>query len=279
MICSDRRGGLRGLVLAAALVPAVAVAAERIPKKQKAPQETIEIFAGIESRQLDVKLIPRDSTRCRLLVANKTDRPLTVQLPGAFAGVPVAAQIGAPWPDPAPNQNRGQQTQPLGFGPGPNMVGPQLNPMFNLRGRQQQMPNPFQPGWQFNIPPEKVFTWRVTSVCLEHGKPDPRPRLPYEIKPIDQYTEKEGVADVCAMLGRGEVSQRIAQLAAWHLNNDMSWEELAQEKKRFAFGKMPAYTARELRSGKQVAEQALAEVEQRNEKKRSNSKTASFSAD
>ena len=46
----------------------------------------------MEKGQIAVKLIPKDSTQCRVLIENKTDKPLTVKLPETFAGVPVLAQ-------------------------------------------------------------------------------------------------------------------------------------------------------------------------------------------
>ena len=41
-------------------------------------------------------------------------------------------------------------------------------------------------GGFFNIPAEKVGQFKVQTVCLEHGKKDPRPAIPYEIKPIER---------------------------------------------------------------------------------------------
>jgi hypothetical protein len=63
-------------------------------------------------------------------------------------------------------------------------------------------------------------------VCLEHGKPDPKPRVPYKIVPLETITAEPAVAAVLAQLGKGKYNQRVAQIAAWHLANDMSWEQL-----------------------------------------------------
>ncbi|MCH5375443.1 MAG: hypothetical protein JJ992_15845, partial [Planctomycetes bacterium] len=82
-------------------------------------------------------------------------------------------------------------------------------------------------GGMFNVAPGKVGKIKVATVCLEHGKPDPNPRVAYEIRPIDSFTENAKVAEVCKMLGRGEVTQNIAQAAAWHLTDGLSWQELA----------------------------------------------------
>jgi hypothetical protein len=57
--------------------------------------ESVELFAAMADGQLNVKLIPKDSKQGNLLIENKTDKPLTVQLPEAFVGVQVLQQFGA----------------------------------------------------------------------------------------------------------------------------------------------------------------------------------------
>ncbi|MBT4864667.1 MAG: hypothetical protein HON53_06015, partial [Planctomycetaceae bacterium] len=56
--------------------------------------KSVELFAGMEKGLLDVKAIPKDSKKGNLLIENKTDKPLTVQMPDAFVGVQVLKQIG-----------------------------------------------------------------------------------------------------------------------------------------------------------------------------------------
>jgi hypothetical protein len=84
-------------------------------------------------------------------------------------------------------------------------------------------------GGMFNVAPEKVGKIKVATVCLEQGKRDPNPRVPYEIKPIEQFTKNQEVIEICKMLGRGELPQNTAQAAAWHAANGLSWEELARK--------------------------------------------------
>lgn len=100
-------------------------------------------------------------------------------------------------------------------------------------------------GGMFNVAPEKIGQLKVPTVCLEHGKPDPTPKMKYEIRPIEQATDKPVVHELCASLGRGEVNQRAAQVAAWHLNNNMSWDELAKKQYKFATGMTRPYFSRE----------------------------------
>jgi hypothetical protein len=108
-------------------------------------------------------------------------------------------------------------------------------------------------GGFFNVAPEKVGQIKVTTVCLDHGKPDPNPRVPYEIKPIEAYTTKPGVREVMTMLGNGVLDQRVAQVCAWHLNNDMNWEQLATKQLRFADGRrLPYFSSQEIRAAMQA---------------------------
>ena len=235
--------------------------------------ETVELFSGIEEGKLEVKLIPRDSTQCRVLIANKTDKPLNVSLPGAFAGVPVVAQMqfqpGNFQPGMANRNNANNAPQQLGignrFGNDPGMG----NQLFNMRGPGNNlMPGggPMQRNFApFNVAPENVAQLRLTSVCLEYGKPNPRPKMAYAIQPLQSVTEKAGVEALCRMLGRGQVSQHAAQAAAWHLANGMSWDRLARLRRKFAMGRItePFFTSRELAVGKEAAEAAVELAENR----------------
>jgi hypothetical protein len=164
-----------------------------------------------------------------------------------------------------PNRaNNAQSPQIMGLVPGRNNV---MNPgIWNVPGanpRGPQMP----PGFWFNVAPEKVGRVRLTGVCLEYGKPNPRPRFKYRMEPIRTATDRPEVMEVCAMLGRGEIGQRAAQLAAWHLNNDLSWQDLAAMRTRLSVGSKPTYSRQELRAARQAAEKAI-ELAQRRRKAR-----------
>lgn len=82
-------------------------------------------------------------------------------------------------------------------------------------------------GGFFNVAPDKVGKIKVTTVCLEHGKQEPNPRVAYKMVPIESFTQNAKTIEVCKMLGRGELSQNVAQAAAWHLQDGLTWEELA----------------------------------------------------
>ncbi len=81
----------------------------------------------------------------------------------------------------------------------------------------------------FNVAPEKVGKLKVPTVCLEHGKRDPNPRVAYVLCPIETFTKNQKVIEVCKMLGYRQVPRNTAQASVWHLGNGLSWAELASK--------------------------------------------------
>jgi hypothetical protein len=94
----------------------------------------------------------------------------------------------------------------------------------------------------------------VSTVCLNHGQPEPRAAIPYEIRPLDSVSDKPEVREICRLLSAGKVSQHVAQAAAWHFANGMSWEQIAAEHYRYANGGgSPYFTPREIYAAMQLA--------------------------
>ncbi len=81
-----------------AMVPVLAFAADRKAKPKygqfNPDDQSVEMFQAMEDGQIDVTLIPKSSKQCRVMIENKSGKPLNVRLPEAFAGVPVLAQMG-----------------------------------------------------------------------------------------------------------------------------------------------------------------------------------------
>ena len=269
MTSANRTGRLRwlGLALSLAVVPGLLWAADRAGKAPAADQakpvaETVEMFAAIEAEQIEVKLIPKDSTECRVFIKNKTDKPLSIKLPEAFAGVPVLGQFGGGGMGGMGGGGMGGMggggNQGMGGGMG-GMGGGGMGGggMGGMGGGG---------GGFFNVPPEKVGDFKVTTVCLEHGKREPRPKMKYEIKPIEELTDKPEVREVCRMLGYGMLPQRAAQVAAWHLNSNMSWQQLAGKQLHYADGtRSPYFSQQEIRGGMQVVAAAAKLAKEREE--------------
>jgi len=190
-MCSTRAYSkvlLCGLLIAVGMT--VASAAERRARKpaEAPPAEQVELFAAVAAGQLDVRFIPHDSTEARVLFENKTKRPLRVQLPEAFAASPALAQFGGgiAGGGQAAGVNAGGGSQSVGGGMGgPGGVG--------------------AGGGFFNVPAEKTRKLSVPLVCLEHGKREPRPAVPYALKPLDQFSSDPVLKELLVAFGKGNV--------------------------------------------------------------------------
>jgi hypothetical protein len=201
----------------------------------------IDLFAGMQTGDLKVKLIPKNSEEATVQIQNTTNQPLSVKLPDAFVGVPVLAQnAGGGGGGGRRNNNNSNKNQSSGGGFGGGGGG-------GFGGG----------GGGFNLPPEASEKLKVNTVCLEHGKEDPKPNIPYEIRPVDSYTDDANVKEVLMMLGSGSIDQRAAQAAAWHFANNMSWQEIAALKTHhLSKADEPYFTAAELQAAMQIASQA-----------------------
>ena len=202
-------------VLSLALAIPLAALAAGPPAKPKVPSASVGLFEGMDSGDIEVKVIPKDSKEGTITIKNKTDKPLTIKLPEAFAGVPVLAQGllgGGNAGGGGNNNNNNNANQGFGGGMGGGMMG------GGMMG-----------GGMFNVEPEKVAKVKMVLVCLDHGKNDPSPHVPYKLVPIESYAKSEQVTQVVKMLARGEIDQHSAQAAAWHLQNGLTWDELVKK--------------------------------------------------
>ncbi len=221
----------------AAVVAALVVAGAAIPGTAREPvapslassSATVQDVLEAEAAGLvSVRYVPNDSRSAQIIVTNRSKKPLTLRLPTAFAGIPVLAQMmggggmgggGAGFA----GGGIGGGAQAMGGGGmggmgGGGMGGGGMGGMGGMGGGA------------FSIPPQKTRVLKVTTVCLEHGKPEPSPRYPYKLVEVESFSSDPKLALVLERLGRGEFPQKVAQAAAWHLSSGLSWEQLAAEK-------------------------------------------------
>lgn len=269
------------------------LAADRVDSRGAGTKDddalTVELFDAMKSGDVEVRVVAKDPTKGNVLIRNTTKKRLSIKLPEAFATIPVAAQFG-----PAgglPSRGFPGGGFPGGGFPGggagfPGGVG--LNGGLNngmQGGANQALGAGFQQGQNalnggngrgmgingfpglFKVEPEKVGKLKMTSVCLEHGKPNPNSRIKYELLPLDTVVSDAVTREAVAMLARGEVDQQSAQAAAWHLANGLSWKEL--EKKvaaRHINGRVQLlFTRDQIARAKQIVEEAGKRASQQQE--------------
>lgn len=257
---STPRVYVHGLMAAALLVlPTVLLSAERrassAREAARGAGETVEMFAAMNSKDIEVRLIPKDETESRVIIKNNTARRLSVKLPDAFAGVPVLAQGrgggglggGAGGRGGGAGGGGAQQSVGGGMGGGGGGMG------GGMGGGGMGM---------MSVPADKTLQFKVPTVCLEHGKPEPRAAIPYEIKPLDEVTTNEAVRELLTTFGKRGMNQRVAQAAAWHLASGLSWDELANKQIEHLVGGNEAwFSPDEIRSAMLIAQTAVAQSE------------------
>ncbi|MEL7497484.1 MAG: hypothetical protein AAFN77_07730 [Planctomycetota bacterium] len=213
------------------------VAKTMLPAKGFNP---VEMFSAMESGDVEVLIRTKDAANANIIVTNKTDQPLAIQMPEAFSAVPVYKQgIGGP-----AGGGGGFGGQGGGFGGqggggfggqggnqgiGGGFGGGQGGGGFGGGGFGGQGGGGFgggQGGGVFNIPPGRVGKLQVKTFCLEHGKPDPQARLKYVIQPLDKLNSDANIFEMCRMLANDEIVQPVAQAAAWNVANGLTWQQL-----------------------------------------------------
>jgi hypothetical protein len=212
------------IVALLAALPVVALGASPSKKAAAPPADAVDLFAAMESGDIEVKVIPKDSKGGNITVKNNTDKPLTIKMPAAFAGVPVLAQLcpgggfgGCPG---GVGGGGGGGGGNQGFGGGGMMGGMGGGGMMGGMGGM---------GGMFNVAPEKVAKIKFGAVCLDHGKEDPSPHVEYKLVPIDSYAKDPAITEVIKLMVRGKLDQHSAQAAAWHLQNGLTWEEMSRK--------------------------------------------------
>ena len=243
---SLKRNWLRvGLLASLLALPGLLLAADRSVKNLHKPNpddRTVEMFDAIESKEIEVKLIPKDDTEARVIIKNNTQKPLNVKLPDAFAGRPILAQR-AGGGGRGGGGGAGGGAQAMGGGMGGGMMGG-----GGMGG-----------GGMFSVLPEQVGQFKVATVCLEHGKKEPRPSIPYEIVKIEEISTDPAVKELLTVFGKNRLSQRATQAAAWHLANGMSWQELATKRIVHINGTSESWFNREeIQAGMEFASVAVA---------------------
>jgi len=84
-------------------------------------------------------------------------------------------------------------------------------------------------GGMMRVEADKAAKIKVPTVCLEHGKKDPNPRMKYKLVRLEEVNPDPRVRELCKLLGTGKLHQNTAQAAAWHIANGLTWEQLASK--------------------------------------------------
>jgi len=224
---------------------ATSLAAE--PAKQTPAGD--ELFEAIKEGKVEAKVIARDPYQVRVFLKNPAKNPVSVKLPDVLAARPILAQGFFNPGGGGPGQGFGQSTSSSGTQP-PQTVGGSTQ---GTTGRGN--------GTIFNIPPESVREIKLDTVCLEHGKPNPRSSVAYELAKLEDVCKEPALESLLIRYGRGDLDRDVVQAAAWNLANGLAWRDLEKMTVPVAINAVrPVYSSDQLQAARRLAEGAKKEI-------------------
>jgi hypothetical protein len=200
----------------------------------------VELFDAIDRELVEVTVIARNSHEANLFVTNKSGAPVSVQLPQVVGAVHILKQLGPPPGNNGPGNSFGAssngQGQPVGGGVQNNAKSGPANV------------NNFPGGPIFSVPSEKSIQLPLKTVCLAFGRPDPQPKMQYQLVRLEEITRDANVRRTLEHYVSGEIDEPTAQAAAWHLVDELSWKKLA----RMRFDRVAGLTGKLFFTAKQI---------------------------
>lgn len=238
---ADRAAAVKAKKEAKQIAKEKRIAEKRLKRIWKTAQpvegfESTEMFQAMKDGNIEVLIKTIDEKKSNVIVTNKSDKPLAIEMPATFAAVPtVNAQFGGGG---LGGGGLGGGGQGGGFGGGGGGFGGGQAAGGGFGGGGQG--GGFGGGGGglggggrggggggvFNIPPGKVGKVSLTTVCLEHGKPNPTLKMDYTIAPLSTVTSDPSVAEICRMIAADEVAQPVAQASAWNITDKLSWQKM-----------------------------------------------------
>lgn len=254
----------------------------------------IGLFDAMDQGLVEAKLTPKSALECTVLVKNLTKKALEIDMPAAFAGVPTLAQgwgnaglggmagggaLGDPDGGRAARRGGAAGGAAGGIGGRSGSTGGGSQSVGGGMGGGGMRGGGGGMGGGWIVAPEKSIRQKVRTVCLEHGKDDPRAGAQYSIVPIESYTDNKTTQALCEMLGDDTVNQQGVQAAVWHNESGLSYEELAEKINRPTLNTEPKpwFSADELAASKSIlatADQTAAERQAQEEKAAADQKRA-----
>ncbi len=228
--------------------------------------QELDLFEAMKNDQIGVLIVPRDFSILKMSIRNKTDSPLLIRAPEVFAAIPAQrAMNGQERASSSPHGTRsgyGQQSsQALGgsfYQPDPKVQSAARR--NSADGSQADEPLADEGDSRGSLPkwlirPGKIVSHPVRCFCLEFGRPDPTPRVPYLLRPLTELTNGPTVRDLLIQFNRHQCSQRVTQLAVWHVGNKVPWQTLAMAQlPRSMAGRNRTFSAREMRAARDMVE-------------------------
>lgn len=235
---------------------------------------SVELFEGLDAGELEATVIMKNPFEGNVFLENKSDQPITVKLPQSVATVHVLKQMGGMGGMGGGGMGGGGMGGGMGGGGGGGQAGGGGmggggmggGGMGGMGGGGMGGGGMGGGGGFFSIPPEKVAQVPLNTVCLEHGKADPNPRMHYKLVKTNEYTVDPELRELLLVVASGKFDKKSLQAAAWHLTDKMSWDDLAKKSSRRAVGGLPPvyfFSRDEILAARQIVAQVKTAVREK----------------
>jgi len=248
----------------------------------------VPLFDGMETGQFQVRIAPTDAHKSNVLIANTTAETLNVALPKAAVGVHVLPQLNGGFFNQQGNLFGNNQNQPGNNQNGAmnaitnlaQSVGGPMQPtgVLNIGSNQNTLPgNGFssvpsewaekidtsQYGGFAAVPPGKTIQLQMRTVCLNYGRPEPHSSLPYRLVSIEKYTTDPVLVELLETYSP-RIDQQVMQATAWHVANNLNWDQIAQLPDRRLVGtSAKLFTVRQVQTAKSFLQEVEKEAAKR----------------
>ena len=246
-----------GLMIAGlSLATADAESPARRQTKPKEKPQTVEFFDGIKTGALKVRVVPKDEFLSKVRITNTLDKPVSIKLPDGVAAVHVLKQVnpGAPF-DPNGFNNNNNNSNNSQFGNGQSIGGQFGGYGNNNFGNQPGNGIGFNQGF-FSIPAKRTRELKLNTVCLQYGKPSPRLKMRYELRPLKEVVSDSRLQQLLKTYDPRQTDRMVMQAAAWNLTG-LSWRTLqAKKRRRIGLRATPLFNRRQLETAYKLVEAA-----------------------
>ena len=183
--------------------------------------ESMDLFDAMQDGSVEATFVARNSQKGRIIMKNKTGKPVSIEIPDAFIGVPMAQMGGM--------GGGGMGGGGGGMGGGQQSVGGGGGGGRGGGGRGGGGGGRRGGGGGFNIPPEKIVRVDVPLLCMDHGLKEPSSSNPYAIRPIENFIKDPATIAIIRAYANGDLPAGAAQAAVWNVNSEVGWDELASK--------------------------------------------------
>ena len=274
---------LRSLTLTLVALTWIPIALAEESRESDTPDGPVPLFDAISKEWVKVKYIPLGADKANVIIENLLEDDIDLELPDAFGARHILGQLGGGGAGAfgfGQGQGAGQGAGGgQGFGGGGQNVGGgfgngagggnfgqggQFGGQFGQGGFGQGFGAGRGNGF-FRVAPDKKRKLSVQTVCLQHGKPDPNPRMTYELVPLTTVNDDPAIEALCKSLSQKKVDQVVAQAAAWNIANRMTWNELAKLNRRESryLGNERMFTKQQLATAQEFSRYVNSQADQK----------------